>query len=327
MRLIKRILILILPLLLLLPLLPAAEAQSVDTSQTTQLDILYEYGGTPIANAQVHIYRVGSIGSSGSASLQLPYSAYPIDPGLLSSGEYPQAAKLLYHYILLNKKTPDKILITDENGEAQGNLDTGLFLIVPQKFSDYRGIFRSEPALVSLPYRASTGEPWSYQVTYMPKCAFTPKNRIGERSLYVTKKWQLDSEEDRPKEITVYLLRDQTILEQVKLNAANRWLYRWDELSENYDWRVVEKPVSGYTVTMRTGCFARKTNKSAIPCRKPRQGVFSGERNEKNKGKTDGPLRIIRGFGGCDHDAGRHHSGGHLLLPGAGDPFDGAGAV
>lgn len=237
-------------LLFLLPLaLPASAAQDLDTGRDVQVDVIYEYGGTPVSNTLIYFYRVGSIHSNGTVSLEAPYNGYPLDPSLLYSDPQ-QAAKLLHSYILLNRASPDSVLTTDSQGSARKNFRSGLYLIAPQKHMDSNGIFRSEPTLASLPYRASGNDPWSYQLTYQPKCAYTPTGRVGTRNLYVTKRWTQDRESNRPKEITVYLLRDNRIFQEVKLNQQNRWLYRWVNLSEYYDWRVVEKPVPGYTVSV-----------------------------------------------------------------------------
>lgn len=251
MQFVKKLMLTFLSAIWLLCCFPmVAAAQSIDTNRYVQLDIVYEYDGTPVSDARVDIYRVGNIHSRGRVTLRSPFSEYPIDPALLYSGDTQQLAKLLYHYILLNQISPSVVLTMDEEGKAQCDLAVGLYLVVPQKYSDHQGILRSEPALISLPYRASTEDPWVYQVTYLPKCSFTPKERIGTMDLYVTKQWEGISEAQQPKEITVYLLKDNAVVDQVKLNKGNRWLYRWESLSEQYDWRVVEKPLSGYTVTM-----------------------------------------------------------------------------
>lgn len=250
MRLKKRTFSLFLTLLLLsLWLVPAASAAGVDQNHETKLDIVYAYGGTPVSNAQISIYRVGGLHSNGTASLIDPFNTYPMDASLLFS-QPQQAAKLLYSYILLNGTNPDWILTTDADGKAREELGVGLYLIAPQKLNNHSGIFRSEPALISLPFRSSANESWAYQVTYAPKCAFTPKSLVGTLDLYVTKQWQDDVEATRPREITVCLLRDNVVVDRVTLNAGNRWLHQWNALSEYYDWRVVEQPVPGYTVTV-----------------------------------------------------------------------------
>ena len=235
---------------LLLLVLPCVSAQTLQEHAPTELHIVYEYGGTPVSDAEVCIYRVGNLLPGGGTYLVSPYSGYPLDDSLLYSAPR-QMASLLYNYILYNQASPDSVLTTDEDGRATGSFRNGLYLIVPRKHTGSEGIYRSGPTLISLPYRASAGDDWSYEVTYLPKCSFTPHDRIGTMNLYVTKKWENDTQIQRPKEITVCLYRDSTLAEEVTLNEENRWLYHWKDLSEYYDWRVVEKPVSGYTVTMQ----------------------------------------------------------------------------
>ena len=36
----------------------------------------------------------------------------------------------------------------------------------------------------------------------------------------------------------------------MKLNAANNWRYTWTDLDSRYAWKVVEKELEGYTVTV-----------------------------------------------------------------------------
>lgn len=283
MQILKRILLAAIALVLLLFALPTASAQTVQEQTPAKIHIAYEYGGTPIPDAAVYVYRVGNIHSNGAASLRSPYSAYPIDTALLYSDPQ-QTAKLLYHYILLNQVSPDAVLTTGDNGRVSGNFSVGLYLVVPQNHCDSNGLFRSEPSLVSLPYRAAAADSWAYDVTYFPKSSFTPYSRLGTISLYVTKKWEKDTASQRPKEITVCLLRNGTLVDEVKLNEKNRWIYCWQDLSEYHDWRVVEKPVSGYTVTMSgntssvllTNTAEETVPETTRPTTAPTQGSSSG---------------------------------------------------
>lgn len=236
--------------LLLLLVLPSVSATALQEDASTQLHIVYEYGETPVSDAEVCIYRIGNLLPGGGTYLMSPYSGYPLDDSLLYSDPR-QMASLLYNYILYNQAAPDSVLTTDADGRTSSSFRNGLYLIVPQKRAGSEGIFRSEPTLISLPYRASAGDDWSYEVTYLPKCSFTPNSRVGTMNLYVTKKWENDNQSRRPGNITVCLYRDNTLVEEVTLNEENRWLYHWQDLSEYYDWRVVEKPLSGYTVTMQ----------------------------------------------------------------------------
>lgn len=57
-----------------------------------------------------------------------------------------------------------------------------------------------------------------------------------------------DSDGKRPEAITVKLLRDGVVFEEVKLNDSNKWAHSWTGLSSAHQWAVVEASVpSGYT--------------------------------------------------------------------------------
>lgn len=56
-----------------------------------------------------------------------------------------------------------------------------------------------------------------------------------------------DSDGKRPEAITVKLLRDGVVFEEVKLNDSNKWAHSWTGLSSAHQWAVVEASVpSGY---------------------------------------------------------------------------------
>ena len=57
-----------------------------------------------------------------------------------------------------------------------------------------------------------------------------------------------DSDGKRPESITVKLLRDGVVFEEVKLNDSNKWAHSWTGLSSAHQWAVVEASApSGYT--------------------------------------------------------------------------------
>lgn len=71
--------------------------------------------------------------------------------------------------------------------------------------------------------------------------------------LTVKKIWEDADNVNRPKSVTVNLLKDGKFSEKVVLNAANQWTYTWSRLDTDYDWTVEEAKVpSGYTVSYKT---------------------------------------------------------------------------
>lgn len=104
--------------------------------------------------------------------------------------------------------------------------------------------------LVALPTQLSQSEEWIYNLTVEPKCRYLPRERIGVMNRLVTKVWEDSNEDTRPQSVTVHLLRNDQVVDTVVLNDENRWTYKWQDMSEEYEWRVVEEPVEGYTVSV-----------------------------------------------------------------------------
>ena len=109
-----------------------------------------------------------------------------------------------------------------------------------------------------LPAQNVTSNTWEYDIAVNAKydSSAIPTNppvtpgttRISRKVLKV---WEDKGfEAERPKEIEVQLLRGGEVYSTVKLNAANNWRYTWTDLDSRYAWKVVEKELEGYTVTV-----------------------------------------------------------------------------
>jgi len=86
-------------------------------------------------------------------------------------------------------------------------------------------------------------------------------NRVGEvdwvflveavdfKVLTVHKVWEDNNDPSRPEAVTVRLMREGEVYEEVVLNEENQWTYTWDELDDRYDWNIEEVVPEGYEVT------------------------------------------------------------------------------
>ena len=70
--------------------------------------------------------------------------------------------------------------------------------------------------------------------------------------LTVRKVW-VDDGKNRPDSVTVQLLRDGRVRDEIELNQSNQWAYTWNRLDDDYNWSVVEVNISdGYKATYTT---------------------------------------------------------------------------
>lgn len=70
--------------------------------------------------------------------------------------------------------------------------------------------------------------------------------------LIVRKVW-VDNGIGRPNSVTVQLLRDGKVWDEVELSQSNNWVYTWDQLDDDYNWKVLEAEVpDGYQAAYTT---------------------------------------------------------------------------
>lgn len=70
---------------------------------------------------------------------------------------------------------------------------------------------------------------------------------VVDQHLTVHKVWSKDDPDTRPEEITVQLLKNGGLYDEVELNGENQWTYTWDKLALWQDWSVVEANIpEGY---------------------------------------------------------------------------------
>ena len=101
--------------------------------------------------------------------------------------------------------------------------------------------------LVAVPEDGVSGGSRVLSIEPKTECVAQPPKTV-ERT--VRKIWndRNNSDGKRPESITVKLLRDGVVFEEVKLNESNKWAHSWTGLSSAHQWAVVEASVpSGYT--------------------------------------------------------------------------------
>ncbi len=161
-------------------------------------------------------------------------------------------AYTLKAYILRDDVNSTKDAYTNRNYQLTfSDLDKGLYLVVGEKVKSGKITYKSAPFFVILPYQDNNTT--EYDVTVKPKYQTkkdkpnNPPEDEEEEEDFVRRKalkvWQNDDENNRPEYIEVELLRDGRVYDTVKLNKKNNWRYTWSNLSDKYDWLVVEKDV------------------------------------------------------------------------------------
>jgi len=258
-------------LLLLAALLPAAAyAQgTVDISRTDcTLTIAY-----PCQGVAFRLYRVADISASGKFTLSGDFKEYAVSLADLDSTGWKNLADTLDGYIKRDQLPPVDTQITDSNGRLTfAGKTPGLYLVAWDRHTADGYTYTPQPFLISLPgLDANNG--WTYSVNATPKydqeeVPDYPPDEPDTVKLRVLKIWADDGNEaGRPGSVTVQLLKNGAVCQEVTLSAGNNWKYEWTGLDADAAWQAVEKDVpNGYTVSVgREGITITVTNTLTPP--------------------------------------------------------------
>ena len=168
----------------------------------------------------------------------------------------------------VNEGTPQETGRVVLDKDTQGNtLKAGVYLVVPERIRDGNYTYTPMSYLVTLPNLVE--EQWYYAAEIRGDKFDRDYNGGGGGTVNrnVMKVWEDAGVEgvDRPSSVTVQLLRDGEVYDEVELSEDNDWEYSWRGLSSRYDWTLVETDVPGdYTVEIdRQGNTFVVTNTAA----------------------------------------------------------------
>lgn len=245
---------------------PAFAASGTYDSLKTQdcvLTLEYAPNREPMAENAFRIWRVGTVGPQGCVPLE-QFNQYHV---LNGPGTWLAKANTLLGYLQRDGVAPTQTGTTDRDGKIKFDIpaaEQGLYLVAGD--SQYRGGTRYTPTpfLIMVPYTEDLAT-WETNVeTYSKFTTYTPGNPDNpdpenpdtpdpgnpeKIQRHVLKSWDDDGNEDqRPREITVDLLRDGQVYSTVTITAANGWRYDWTDLDPQYEWSIVERENDQYAV-------------------------------------------------------------------------------
>lgn len=197
----------------------------------------------PCAGMKVQLYNVAYQGKKSDYILKKRFAKYPIKLNKLTKAEWAGQAQALAAYIQRDDLSANRSGSTDSTGKIKfRNLRQGMYLIMTQVHEENGYTYKAMPYFVSIPGKSVNGKT-QYHVTTTAKYEKTSNgNNETEKDYKVAKVWSDKGHENiRPKNITVQLLRDGSVYQEVMLNKENNWQYTWKNLSSKYQWEAIEK--------------------------------------------------------------------------------------
>lgn len=195
----------------------------------------------PCEGIKVDLYEVAEQGEDSSYQLKECFTGYPVVLNQQTKEEWAGQAQALASYIKRDAVHADYSTTTNSTGNADFNdLKEGMYLAVAQTLEKDGYIYQAMPYFITIPGKSINGKP-QYNVKTTAK--YEKTTVTDDKTDYkVVKIWSdKNHEKIRPKSITVQLLCDGKVSQEVRLSKENNWQYTWKDLSSKNQWEVVEK--------------------------------------------------------------------------------------
>ena len=242
---------------MLLTMSVAAFARDFDPDRTGSISVVLKDKDEkkPIAGAELSLYYVADVKLNNKNHLSYTYTSefedcdFPLDDRNL-------ADKL--DVFVEDHAVPVRTATTDAKGYAVfTDLPLGLYFVRQSKSPDGKAVCL--PFLVTLPYQVNHG--------YMYDVNASPKTTI-EKTIDVTirKVWNTDESTKIADQVTVQLLRKDTVIKTAKLNLQNNWKVTYTDLPESDAYSIKEINVpKGFTATYsQKGYVFTVTNSASL---------------------------------------------------------------
>ena len=196
------------------------------------LEINYKIDG-----ASFNLYHVATRQADGSLTATETFEKYQVN---LNTSDFRDIAITLSGYVERDNITADASAITSRGKCTFQGLASGIYLVLGEDMVVDGTIHTPVPVLLEL-----SGVEMSVDM----KGEQTPADKPGVVSCTAEKIWC--GAANHPQSVTVQLLKDGQIYDEITLNTENAWHYTWSGLSEKHTWQVVEKEVpAGYLVSV-----------------------------------------------------------------------------
>ena len=236
----------------------AGAAGNVDLRQDLSLRLTYCDERTPLSGAVFSVYRIADADETGELTALEDFSAFDLDIRGEHEKAWREMAATLESYVLRREITPVCRGKTDEDGRltlpGKGKmLSAGLYLVIGERHEQGGFYYDAQPFLIMLPRQDLEQNEWVYRVEANVKFEKTPVPDTPETvTRRVLKIWDDEgAQAQRPKQITMELLKNGKVYDTVTLSEDNNWRYTWEDLDSSARWSALEQAPEGYTVRVR----------------------------------------------------------------------------
>lgn len=217
----------------------AAETWDPNCTGSLSVTLVSKDGETPMVGVELSVYHVATVSADEAGKLFYAYTqAFAGCETLLDD---PALSAKLDAFVAEHSVECRKIL-TDAQGKALcGELPLGLYFV--KQTGEAAGFAPCASFLVTIPME--TGDGYQYHVDASPKTEVAKYIDITVRKV-----WNTDDDAQTPDQVTIQLLRGDTVVDTAILNGENGWKKTFFDLPESDSYHVKEVNVpQGYTAT------------------------------------------------------------------------------
>lgn len=250
MKLKNRIMTFLISIFMIAMMIPsvAMAAGPIETDRDVTVTFLYKDDTMAISGGVFDFYRCADVDAFGQMTVTDAFSSYPVYFDRVDKDGWQEMATTLKGYVQRDNLDAEVSGTTDNNGELSCTLKPGVYLVVGKQHTIDDYTYTPMPLMIFLPGSSEKENVWKYDVDITVK--YSKKYNPPEENVItrkVIKVWDdYGYEYARPDEITVQLLKDGTVYDTQTLSEKNLWRYTWDDLSDQFEWMIVEKEVDGY---------------------------------------------------------------------------------
>lgn len=253
----RKILTFLVAALLVIACGTTAFAEKLEPGKTGAISVTLteQQNKEPIVGAELSVYYVATVCMDGNGNLCYVYTDAFENGGI--DIQDPSLATKLDVFVSENQIPAVKIT-TDETGTATcSDLALGLYFV--RQTGEVEGFAPCAPFVVTVPVKNTDG--LVYHVNASPKTEAAKLTAIT-----IKKVWNTDASTAVADQVTVRLMKNETVVETAVLNAENNWQVTYTDMPESDAYRVEEVDVpKGFTATyQQNGYVFTVTNTAAL---------------------------------------------------------------
>lgn len=211
-----------------------------------------------VPNAEFNLFYVADLEESGAIKIADKFSDLHID-----IYDTKTLATTLSSYILDKQIKPEFTKKTGPDCRVKfTDLKRGIYMLTSPACIVDNKKYTATPVIVSVPQQIDSTTKWNVVVNGKYK-----EEKLGKTDISVCKLWEDNENPKRPDKIYVRLIKDGRDCDIVKLDKSNNWKYKWENLDNKNDWKVVENEIpDDYVVNIQqNGSEFIITNKLTSP--------------------------------------------------------------